>query len=167
MSNWNYKQVTNVTRRTWDRDTYEQRAKERTQAASADEAVSPSGHRNGLHPPPPSSKRKNRPDGGNGNEHDEEEDDAIRTKPEFQPAVAGAAGPYLSKRAFLTARRGKVDVDSKIGSVEIINPDAVATISTTTTVKAPSSGAVSIKVGVVLQPNTKKIQTPNKEKGEG
>jgi hypothetical protein len=92
------------------------------------------------------------PDGG-GNEHYQEEDDATQTKPEFQPVVMGAAGPYLPKQAYLTAHQGKVDVDSKIGSVEIIHADAVAATSTTTMVKTPSSRSVSIKVGVVLQPN--------------
>ena len=48
-------------------------------------------------------------------------------KEEFQRAAKGAVGPYKSQRAFLQPRRNRVDVDSKIGSVEMINPDAVAT----------------------------------------
>lgn len=56
----------------------------------------------------------------------EMEDDT--NKEEFIPAATGAAGPHKSKRAFLKARTRKVDsLDSKIGTVEMINPEAVAT----------------------------------------
>lgn len=109
-TNLNYKQVANVARRTWDVEAYEQRAKDREKNAK-------------------SSKKKKSTvllDAEAGDKRpmiDEEES----TREEFIPAAKGAAGPAASKRAFLKARRNKVDVDSKIGSVEIVNPEAAAT----------------------------------------
>lgn len=47
---------------------------------------------------------------------------------EFVSAEPGASGPLSSKRAFLKARTNKIKgLDSKIGSVEIVNPEAMAT----------------------------------------
>lgn len=43
-------------------------------------------------------------------------------KEEFIPASENAAGPMGSERAFLSARREKVDLESKIGKSQIINP---------------------------------------------
>jgi U4/U6.U5 tri-snRNP component SNU23 len=114
--NLNYKQVANVTRRTWDVETYEQRAKERTENADDSGKKPKSSKKGGPAPPSVGDKRPLTM---------EEEDEA--NKEEFIPAVAGAAGPHKSKRAFLKSRRNKVDVDSKIGSVEIVNPEAAAT----------------------------------------
>lgn len=44
-------------------------------------------------------------------------------KEEFQSAAEDAAGPMGSERAFLKARREKIDVDSKVGKTEIIDPN--------------------------------------------
>lgn len=123
-TNLNYKQAANVTRRTWDTETYEKRAQERTKNADkskkgkpASVAVAPGEKRLMI-----------------------EEDES--TREEFTPADKGAAGPHKSQRAFLKARRNKVDVDSKIGSVEIVNPEAAATT------KAGIGEAGSIKVRI-------------------
>lgn len=95
-SNLNYKQVANVERRTWDRDEYEKKA----QARAQDEPKA------GDKRPLLSSNEE---------------------KEEFRPAAPGAAGPEKSKRAFLKARQEKVvDIDSKVGSTEIVSAEAVA-----------------------------------------
>ena len=130
-SNLNYKQVANVTRRTWDVETYEQRAKARAKATTTATA---DGGRN--HNP----KQKSQADGSQRMASLDNDDEP---KEEFLPALPGAAGPYKSQRAFLKARRGKVDVDSKVGSVEIINPEAVATT------KSKVGDADALKVGFV------------------
>ena len=111
-----YKQVANVTRRTWDVEAYEKRAKDRAKSES-------------------SNSGRNRGDASAAVAGDS-------TKEEFTPAAAGAAGPYKSKRAFLKARQGKVDVDSRIGTVELVSPDAVATTSSI------SEASDSIKVRI-------------------
>lgn len=94
-------------------ETYEKRAKDRN--AKTDKTEKKHKKSNELSDPTAEEKRP----------LIEVEDDAH--KEEFVAAAKGAAGPHMSKRAFLKARQGKVDVDSKIGSVEIINPEAVAT----------------------------------------
>ena len=112
-TNLNYKQVANVERRTWDREAYEKKAKER---AKNDED-------NGG-----DDKKKRKPKTPLLNTLGPQDDGrAEEQKEEFQRAAKGAAGPEKSERAFLKARRSRVDVDSKIGSVEMINPEAVAT----------------------------------------
>ena len=129
MSNLGYKQVANVTRRTWDVETYEKRAQERTKAA---ESGSARNH-----------------DKKSGNTPSAAVEVGEGTKPEFVPAEKNAAGPHKSERAFLKARQGRVDVDSKIGSVEMINPDAAATTSSvdpTSSSAATAGGSGSIKV---------------------
>jgi len=119
-TNLNYKQVANVERRTWDLETYSKRAIERQKNAEGDSGTI-------------MKKKKTKggmPDtggSGDGSGPGGDEEGLQQWKEEFQPAPKGAAGPEKSDRAFLKARRNKVDVDSKIGSVEIINPDAVAT----------------------------------------
>jgi hypothetical protein len=100
-SNLSYKQASNVERRTWDRDEYEKKA----QARANEE--------------PKAGDKRPLP----AKDGDEKE--------EFQPAAEGAAGPEKSKRAFLKARRDKVDIDSKVGSTEIVSAEAVAKTSTT------------------------------------
>jgi len=112
-SNLNYKQVANVERRTWDVEEYEKKAQAR---ASGDTAKA------GDKRPLDSSKE------------DEKE--------EFRHAEKGAAGPERSKRAFLKARREKVDIDSRVGSTEIVSAEAAATTST----KLDDSVTGSIKV---------------------
>mmetsp|Transcript_108175 Transcript_108175/g.312614 ORF Transcript_108175/g.312614 Transcript_108175/m.312614 type:complete len:291 (+) Transcript_108175:19-891(+) len=111
-TNLNYKQVANVERRTWDLEAYEKRAKERAKNEEEDG----SGDK---------KKKKKKKVAALNTLGPQVEDDEL--KEEFQPAAKGAAGPEKSERAFLKARRNRVDVDSKIGSIEIVNPDAVAT----------------------------------------
>jgi hypothetical protein len=107
-SNLNYKQAANVERRTWDTETYEKRAKDRAKNEDA------SGKKEGKKGPVELGEKR-------------PADDEAESKEEFVPAAKGAVGPHKSKRAFLKARKGKVDVDSKIGSVEMVNPEAAAT----------------------------------------
>jgi U4/U6.U5 tri-snRNP component SNU23 len=111
-SNLNYKQVTNVTRRTWDAEAYEKRAEARQQELQSNAAQS--------------SKRKDGTsaaaavDGSGGGDDDDE-------KEEFRPAAAGSVGPEGSQRAFLKARSGKVsDIDSRIGTTEMVSAEAAA-----------------------------------------
>mmetsp|Transcript_68775 Transcript_68775/g.76960 ORF Transcript_68775/g.76960 Transcript_68775/m.76960 type:complete len:276 (-) Transcript_68775:45-872(-) len=94
----NYKQVANVSRRTWDVEAYEKRAQDRAnEIGKITDATSES--------------------------IGEEE-----RREEFIPAASGSMGPQLSKRAFLKARTDKVgSLDAKIGSVEFINPDTATT----------------------------------------
>ena len=100
MSNLNYKQVENVSRRTWDVEAYQKRAQDRI---------------------------NNEGRGGTINNNDNaSKNEELRE--EFVPAPMNASGPVLSNRAFLKARTDKVNsLNSKIGSVEIINPVAAAT----------------------------------------
>jgi hypothetical protein len=109
-TNLDYKQVANVERRTWDVETYEKRAKERAKNDEDGEKTKSKNHK------APLNTLGTQDDGADEGQ-----------KEEFQRATKGAAGPAKSERAFLQARRKRVDVDSKIGSVEIVNPDAAAT----------------------------------------
>eukprot|EP00934_Nitzschia_sp_Nitz4_P001365 Nitzschia sp. Nitz4//scaffold37_size175936//159877//160792//NITZ4_002068-RA/size175936-augustus-gene-0.13-mRNA-1//1//CDS//3329549854//1365//frame0 len=111
-TNLNYKQVANVSRRTWDLDVYEQRAQER--AKREDEG---------------GKKRKSSKSSTQQVDETMAPVDVEAEKEEFQRAAKGAAGPEKSERAFLKARRSRVDVDSKVGSVEMVNPEAAATTS--------------------------------------
>jgi U4/U6.U5 tri-snRNP component SNU23 len=105
-TNLNYKQVVNVTRRTWDVEAYEKRAQERAKTTSADT----------------DEKRKAVVAANDQGGRDVDGPD------EFKPAASGAVGPQSSKRAFLKARTNKIrSLDAKIGSVEIVNPEAAAT----------------------------------------
>ena len=133
-SNLNYKQVANVKRRTWDVEAYEQRAKVRAEAQKKEEEEAASGF-----------KHKG------GHRQQQEEDDVVKrvkgdeeeeAKEEFTPAEPGAAGPMGSQRAFLKPRKGKVDVDSKAGSTEMISAEAAVKSS----LKSEGEG-VSAKVG--------------------
>ena len=92
----------NVERRTWDKETYEARARSRATAESGDL------------PHASTSDDKN-------TNVDEEE-----TPEEFQKASSDRAGPMGSKRAFLKSRSNRVDLTSKLGSVEIIDPKAAS-----------------------------------------
>ena len=66
-------------------------------------------------------------------------------KEEFVPAAAGSVGPERSRRAYLKSRRGVVDLDSKVGTSEIISPDAVA-ITGSGLGPSVDSGAIKITV---------------------
>ena len=130
-TNLNYKQVANVARRTWDVEAYEQRAKDREKNAK-------------------SSKKKKSTVSLEAEAGDKRPmiDEEESTREEFIPAVKGAAGPVASKRAFLKARRNKVDVDSKIGSVEIVNPEAAATTKAIAgEVGSPKDGITKTGIG--------------------
>lgn len=81
-------------RRTWDKDFYEKRARER--AEQGDDYVDN--------------------DGGNAAKARK------LVKEEFKAAEEGAAGPVGSQRAFLKSRVHKIDLDEKVGKVEVINP---------------------------------------------
>jgi U4/U6.U5 tri-snRNP component SNU23 len=144
-TNLNYKQVANVARRTWDRETYEKRAQDRanhesgrtttarTDSSSTATATAIAGGGGGT------------TDNGGGRKGEDQE------REEFLPAAVGAAGPPLSRRAFLKARTGRLDdvIDSKIGSVEIVHPDAVATTTTATTSIAGGNNQTAVtKSGV-------------------
>jgi len=122
-----YKQAANVERRTWDRDTYEAKAKARQESENG------AGDTNNMK----QYQGNKRP--LENDEHERSTGTSSETIPvslreeekeEFQTAEEGAACPWRSKRAFLKSRRGKVDLDSKVGRTEIINPDAAAASST-------------------------------------
>jgi len=137
-SNLPYKQAANVERRTWDKETYEARAKART---DAEKAASEDG---GL--------RKNDSLSNKTDKSTEDTSNALNEnsiKEEFQSAEAGAQCPLNSKRSFLKARRGKVDLESKVGKTEIINPDAAATSSTGTDATVSITDGVSKSVNGV------------------
>lgn len=105
-SNLPYKQVKNVERRTWNKQEYLERASARSKANSNDNTLA--------------RKTTKRPLSLVASALTDDYE-----KEEFIPAEAGAAGPLNSQRSFLKARRERVDLDSKLGSVEIINPETV------------------------------------------
>mmetsp|Transcript_4822 Transcript_4822/g.12277 ORF Transcript_4822/g.12277 Transcript_4822/m.12277 type:complete len:350 (+) Transcript_4822:143-1192(+) len=112
-TNLNYKQVANITRRTWDIAAYEKRAKER---AKKEESGGGGGSTNASGT------------GGSGASGVTSGNDAEPERQEFVAAPEGSAVSHLADRAYLKARKSRVDgLDSKVGSVEVINPDAVAT----------------------------------------
>jgi U4/U6.U5 tri-snRNP component SNU23 len=80
-------------RRTWDKDFYEKKARDRAEQ---------------------------------GDDYDDGEGPAAKSrkvmKEEFKAADGGAAGPAGSQRAFLQSRVNKIDLDQKVGKVEMINP---------------------------------------------
>jgi len=121
--NLNYKQVANVTRRTWDLETYEQKAKSRTQAMESGGRVLDANA---------GDKRAMGEDGG-------------QDKEEFVPAASSARKAYGSDRALLKARSRKVDIDSRIGSIEMVSSEAIATTSAKT--GSTKDGVVKSGVG--------------------
>lgn len=113
--------IANVERRTWDKETYEARAKARTAAA---EAAASGASSAGVPRPALSSSTEDGEATSNKRPLVPEEEPE---KEEFVPAATGAVGPERSKRAFLKARKNRVDLESNVGSSEIVSPDAVAT----------------------------------------
>lgn len=106
----------NVERRTWDKETFEARAQSRA-AAEGEAAADASG---AAAPGVPGAAG----DGAVATlKNDIEPSDA---KEEFLPAQQGREGPLGSQRAFLKSRSRKVDLESKLGSSEIIDPAAVS-----------------------------------------
>lgn len=82
-------------RRTWDKSYYEKKAKERSDRGDDYDVIDNNTKNNNI------------------------------TKPEFQPADANAAGPAGSSRAFLKVRDEEIDLEGKVGRVEIIKPNSV------------------------------------------
>ena len=122
-SNLDYKQVANVSRRTWDVEAYEKKAKARESQANAAASSRSGATDDRFH-----------------------QAAATDDKEEFTPAESGAQGPEGSKRSFLKARREKVDVDSKVGTSEMVSLEAAAT-SSSSVLKEEKDGAV-VKTGV-------------------
>mmetsp|Transcript_37429 Transcript_37429/g.38110 ORF Transcript_37429/g.38110 Transcript_37429/m.38110 type:complete len:218 (-) Transcript_37429:56-709(-) len=79
-------------RRSWDKDYYEAKAKDRIERGEDVE--------------------------------DKSKGKTVKSaKEEFQPASKGAEGPAGSERAFISARKGKIDLESKVGKTQVINPN--------------------------------------------
>ena len=98
-TNLNYKQVANVTRRTWDVETYEKRAQARQEGVEKGETVPDA--------KPTATTRQ----------ADEED------KQEFRPALEGAAGPEGSDRAFLKSRSAGImqDLEAQVGQSTFVD----------------------------------------------
>lgn len=141
-SNLPYKQAANVERRTWDKEAYEARARARNEAVTSASAGGTGGGGG-----PGAAVGSKRPMGNETIQTATDVATAVlsgeQEKEEFVPASKGAAGPERSQRAYLKARRSKVDLESKLGTSEIINPDAIANSGSGT-----EGGAVSITDGV-------------------
>jgi U4/U6.U5 tri-snRNP component SNU23 len=93
-------------RRTWDKEYYAAKAKERLERGEDDEEETKAAKR------VPSSS-------------------SSTDKQEFQAAPKDAAGPMGSDRAFLKERKEKIDLESKVGKTEMINPNTVAGVKGT------------------------------------
>lgn len=146
-SNLPYKQAANVERRTWDKEVYEARARARNEAAEAAAAGGgASSHQAGRKRPIDAGADATAVSAGaTGATGPTAVMDDEAEKEEFLPAASGAAGPERSQRAYLKARKSKVDLERKLGTSEVINPDAVANSGGAATADA---GAVSITDGV-------------------
>jgi U4/U6.U5 tri-snRNP component SNU23 len=120
-TNLNYKQVANVTRRTWDKETYEKKAQDRLRAddqpggASASVAAASSSSTTILE--------------------------------EFLPAPKDAVGPEGSDRAYLKARSSHADIDSKIGTAELIAGPTAAVVKSSTASALKDGGVTKTGVG--------------------
>lgn len=132
MSQLPYRQSANVKRRTWDREAYEAKAKQQqTPSAAATDACFSAAQ-------PPSK----RPRTG-----DDNDDDDGEGKEEFRPAAPSAAKAHNSKRALLQPRQHRVtDIDSKVGKVELVSAEQVATSKSAVV----DDNAVSHKVRTLL-----------------
>ena len=126
-SKLNYKQVANVERRTWDEEEYAAKARERAEREKRSKNKSA-----GKKRPLPSEieagdERTTSDTKPSTTILDELKEEVVPE--EFQSAEKGAAGPLHSKRAFLKARRQQLNLDAKVGSSEIVNPDLAAASS--------------------------------------
>jgi len=83
-------------RRTWDKEQFAQKAKDRQEFG--DDFV-------------------------DGKEKGEDAKPKKASKEEFKAADEGASGPMGSERAFLKSRDYKLELDEKVGKVEIFNPN--------------------------------------------
>ena len=115
----------NVERRTWDKEAFESRARSRAAAAAAASVAIPASA------PTSTARDDDDDDGGHAiatTSHTviKNELNPSNEKEEFLPAQQGRAGPMGSQRAFLKARSNRVDLESKLGSTEIIDPAAAS-----------------------------------------
>jgi U4/U6.U5 tri-snRNP component SNU23 len=122
-SNLSYKQAANVERRTWDKEKYEAKANARKEAEHVKLQDSKESLSSGGDGESQLSGQKRQLSETILNDKND------RRKEEFLPANKGRAGPLFSKRAFLKARTNKVDLDSKVGTSEIINSEQASTSS--------------------------------------
>eukprot|EP00985_Skeletonema_marinoi_P021441 scaffold13162_cov171-Skeletonema_marinoi.AAC.2 len=132
----------NVERRTWDKETYEARARSRVAAEAAESDDNQSSHAQQL---------QHDGEGGSGGDDIKNQIDPIEEKEEFLPAHQGRSGPMGSKRAFLKSRTQKVDLEGKLGTSEIIDPAAASATKSNLTdndVLKPSSGVTKCSDGV-------------------
>ncbi len=124
-----YKQAANVERRTWDKEAYEAKAKARIKEDSSSSSSKSQKAQSVTESAQIGQKRSlvetmiNK--------------DLEVDKEEFKHAEKDRAGPMNSKRAFLKARSSRIDLESKVGTSEIINPEGGA-----------SSGGAQISDGV-------------------
>ncbi len=119
----------NVERRTWDKEAFEARARSRAAAALA-AGKNESTSTVAVPASAAASAARDDDDGGHAIASSytiiKNELNLIKEKEEFLPAQQGRAGPMGSQRAFLKARSNKVDLESKMGSTEIIDPAAAS-----------------------------------------
>jgi U4/U6.U5 tri-snRNP component SNU23 len=130
----NYKQATNVERRKWDREHYEAKANARVQQIEQDVDGSLLKGTHGS-----VTKKRTRELESLSNQATEEE---------FLSAPKDAVGPELSDRAYLKARKGKVNIDSKIGLTEIISAEAATKSTSLLQGNERSADGGIFKVGV-------------------
>mmetsp|Transcript_9533 Transcript_9533/g.13651 ORF Transcript_9533/g.13651 Transcript_9533/m.13651 type:complete len:297 (-) Transcript_9533:1130-2020(-) len=134
----------NVERRTWDKETFEARARSRAAAEAAERDDNLSSHAQQQHLQP-------NDEGGSGGGELKNQINPTEEKEEFLPAHQGRAGPMGSKRAFLKSRTQKVDLEGKLGTSEIIDPAAASATKSNLTdndVLKPSSGVSKCSDGV-------------------
>ena len=134
----------NVERRTWDKEAFEARARSRAAAAAANiaagsnesttTAAAAAGHRVAA-----SGDYAENGIGNASNNNSIIKNQLLSTtedqKEEFLPAQQGRAGPMGSQRAYLKSRSNKVDLESKLGSTEIIDPAAASATRSKTLVE--------------------------------
>lgn len=140
MSSSSINKNVNVERRTWDKETYEARARSRAAAEAAERDGDLSSYTQ-QHP------QTNNGEGG----ELKNQIDPTEEKEEFLPAHHGRAGPMGSKRAFLKSRTQKVDLEGKLGTSEIIDPAAASATKSNLAgddVLKPSSGVSKCSDGV-------------------